>query len=266
MTIHQYNTEWWRPANLPRVVTRFLRLLNQLPDNAVIGLSPVIPFFLVINSRVSVLEAWLLTSLPIIAHHYANRDESLDFAPGEDALQEKCDDSKVQEFHAKVQRAWESNVRERLLADTRNSRIYAALLDRMNRIPNVIGFTTGMGEQHALRDISESVREAGLTADCELAHVLYAYAMGWTAAPLPGTKHGSFSRRKAIRVLKQFPEWPDGWEEQLSRASVPPRPRPVEDQQNDGIGVAQCIVLIALIVPLYLRFWIEDFFGIDLSD
>lgn len=260
MSIHQYNTEWWRIRSLPQLLRRATRFLQGVPPRVIIFLSPVVPFFLLINEQITLLVALLLTQVPILVHHLVTLQESDEFRTSEPT--DQPDNPRVEEHRTAIQREWEAGVRERLRADSHNAEAYEEILHAMNGIPNVIGFTTGMCEQIALGKIVESVRAAGLTAECALGHVLYAYAMGWTAAPVPGTGHGAFTRLQAIRVLRQFPEWPAGWEAQLSRVTHSLRKPPsVSPEFEEYRPVFNWVVFLTGIIALYIRFYIEELFG-----
>lgn len=257
MSIHQYNTQWWRlrsPAQLLRKVVWFFK---DLPDGSVVLLSPIVPFLLLVNELVTLLDALLLTSIPILFHHLANLGNSEEFQSDEAEIQ--VANPEADHYRASIKREWQTGVRERLRANTERAEVYGAILQRMNEIPRVFGFTTGMGEQRGLSDISRLVHSAGLSADCALGHVLYAYAMGWTEAPVPGTEHGEFTRTKAIRVLRQFPAWPSGWDAQLSRVAESLRTPPVADRGREDTTIVQGIVIVTVFVPVMIWWWIEDF-------
>ena len=153
-----------------------------------------------------------------------------------------------------------AGIRARLLEGPVNAEVYRILLNRMNSLPDVIGFTTGMGERMGLEAIAKDVKAAKLTANCELGHVLYAYAMGWSEAPLPGNGHGAFTRPKAIRVLQRFPEWPAGWEAQLSRVAQSLRParRHAESEEPLEWTAFQWLSFIVIVVSMIAWFTLED--------
>ncbi len=152
----------------------------------------------------------------------------------------------------------------KLICDGANDRdVNIRLLSRIDQIPDIIGFTTGMGEQVLMRDIAEMIRDAGLDANCDLSHTLYAFAMGWSTAPVSGGEHGAFSRLKAVRVLRQFPNWPEYWHAQLEGVAIslrpPPRPPPYEPEGLEAVlfWMGVCLALIGFFFSMATDFVIE---------